>query len=86
MKVECRSCAYRGQNPGTHHIRCLFDWTGRPMPAGSRHGIVSGWYMFPLNYDPVWMAEECPEWAGAQVPEKLAGPYAPLLELMARLR
>ncbi len=56
------------------------------MPAGSRHGIVSGWYMFPLNYDPVWMAEECPEWAGAQVPEKLAGPYAPLLELMARLR
>lgn len=25
---------------------------------GKQHGIASGWFMHPLNYDPVWL-EEC---------------------------
>lgn len=25
---------------------------------GNQHGIASGWFMHPLNYDPVWL-EEC---------------------------
>ena len=86
MKVQCDTCAYKKRNPGTAHIRCLFDWSGKTVPAGSVHGIVKGWYMFPLNYDPVWMAEECSAWAEEQDPAMLAGKYDPILEMLAMLR
>jgi len=26
----------------------------------NKHGINSGWFMFPFNFDPVWL-EECSE-------------------------
>lgn len=29
------------------------------MPKGDPHGISNGWYMFPYNYDPCWMLEDC---------------------------
>jgi hypothetical protein len=29
------------------------------IPIGDKHGIENGWFMFPYNYDPVWMRSEC---------------------------
>lgn len=58
---QCFKCAYRQTVPGDAHSRCSFDFikAGINPPKGNQHGVIMGWYMFPINYDPVWMAEEC---------------------------
>lgn len=61
MSKQCYSCAYRQTIPGDAHSKCSFDFAkaGIEQPKGNPHGIKAGWYMFPFNYDPVWMAEKC---------------------------
>lgn len=64
IRKQCYGCGYRQEIPGDTHISCLFDWRrgsldGILAPGGNRHGIIKGWYNFPFNYDPTWMAEEC---------------------------
>ena len=58
----CYKCGYKGNIPGDAHIRCKFDWERAtlPMPKGNPHGIKNGWWMFPVNFDPVWMLGKCP--------------------------
>lgn len=59
---QCWDCAYRGPGfPGNAHIGCRFDFNkaNLPQPAGDQHGIRKGWYIFPVNFDPVWMIEKC---------------------------
>ena len=58
---QCYDCAYRGTIPGNAHSKCLFDFKKAriDMPAGDPYGIKQGWYIFPLNYDPVWMDTDC---------------------------
>lgn len=58
----CYQCVYKTNIPGDCHISCRFDWSKRKdivPPKANAHGIAKGWYMFPVNYDPVWQLEEC---------------------------
>lgn len=70
-KLNCYGCKYRGDVPGDAHSCCKHPFViGREykelysfMVNGesclnikySEHGFKSGWVMFPLNFDPIWI-------------------------------
>ena len=56
---QCYGCKYRKDAFGSVHSTCTFRWNGKPTPKGDPYGVREGWYSFPLNYDPVWMDDEC---------------------------
>lgn len=60
-KKNCCSCAYKGNVPGSAHTECKLDWENMDVlpPKGNEHGIKKGWYLFPIDFDPVWQIEEC---------------------------
>lgn len=60
-KKTCYTCAYRKEADGSVHTKCTFNWLRQdlPIPRANPHGIRMGWYMFPLNFDPVWQEQEC---------------------------
>jgi hypothetical protein len=86
-KIQCYACAYRRAVPGSVHIRCTYDWikAGVSVPKGNSHGIQSGWYNFPLNYDPVWMDEECLFVTTVRDPDMTREKYSPMVELFSLL-
>lgn len=71
---NCYECKYRGNVPGDAHSCCkypgnntgmldLFDDGNRENRKklniqGNAHGIRRGWFMWPVNFDPVWL-ENC---------------------------
>lgn len=73
-KPNCYECAHRGIVPGDAHSCCrypgnktgLFDFftidnKQNAILLGIRghpHGIKMGWFMWPVNFDPVWL-EHC---------------------------
>lgn len=64
---KCDECRYKCPVPGSAHYQCSFDWIGalKDMtvpyyPMGTKHGITSGWYNFPFEFCPIWMALPCP--------------------------
>lgn len=87
MKSKCYECGYKGDNPGSAHIRCSFDWgkSKNKIPKGNHHGITRGWYNFPLNYDPVWMEEECLSYAKDADAKMIKSKHDPLAELFSIL-
>lgn len=58
MKLEtnCYKCKYRTEVVGSVHTYCL-----KPDPnmTGDPHGIKNGWFIYPVNFDPVWRTKEC---------------------------
>ena len=74
MKPNCYECKFRGSVPGDAHSCCKYPGTAtgildyfsskNPLIAeklnikGNAHGIRSGWFMWPVNFDPVWL-ENC---------------------------
>ena len=88
IQNQCRACGYKAGIPGDDHISCLFDW-GKSwwvMPNGEAHGIAHGWYVFPFNYDPIWMREECMAFSKEADPEKKLqnDPFISLLAILGR--
>jgi hypothetical protein len=73
-KPDCYACKHRGSVAGSHHSSCHHPMmqgqyllplvkfaTGRPtLPrvTALQHGINKGWFMWPINFDPVWL-ESC---------------------------
>ncbi len=73
-EVNCYECKYRGTVPGNAHSCCrypgnstdifdMFTSNNRDNAIklnikGNAHGIRSGWFMWPVNFDPVWL-ESC---------------------------
>lgn len=62
---NCYTCQHRQEVPGSAHSMCdagmnaLFDGIHNgPKVVGAAHGIKSGWFMWPFNFDPVWL-ESC---------------------------
>lgn len=71
MKPDCYQCRFRGDLPGDTHSCCrypsnetgLFDLFKPANLAniatlkieGHPHGIAKGWFLWPVNYDPVWL-------------------------------
>lgn len=64
MKPDCYSCAHRKDVPGSAHSKCqrgidaLFGRAPVPLVRGDAHGIRSGWFSFPFDFDPTWL-EAC---------------------------
>lgn len=57
MTNACYKCKYRGDVPGSAHSNCSNQYA--EVTANS-HGIKSGWFFHPWNFDPVWL-ESCTE-------------------------
>lgn len=64
-KPDCYACVHRADIPGDCHSACkhpdasLTDFIrNRPTAlniACHAHGFNNGWFMWPLNFDPVWL-------------------------------
>lgn len=68
---KCYECKHRGTIPGDAHSCCRYPGTTTGMLdffnpkneemakklniKGDAHGIKSGWFMWPVNFDPVWL-------------------------------
>lgn len=73
-KPNCYKCKYRGTVPGNAHSSCNYPGTDTGIlsmfePVNQEvanklhieadfHGIRSGWFMWPVDFDPVWL-ERC---------------------------
>lgn len=53
---ECWKCEFRRDIPGNCHIGCA---NPDPSMKGNAHGIRSGWFFYPLCFDPVWKESLC---------------------------
>ena len=56
MKNNCHKCRHMQEIPGDAHISC-----SKPdkFMQGNPHGIRSGWFNYPWNFDPTWMEKKC---------------------------
>ena len=82
---DCYKCGYKGRNPGSAHIRCKYNWrkSELSMPEGDSHGIKHNWWIFPINFDPVWMIDDCLAFATECQTEMVIEKYDSLSEVMA---
>ena len=60
---ECYSCKFRDTVPGSCHSVCLSPDTDM---TGDEHGIKSGWFIYPYNFDPVWKTKMCSNFSKAE--------------------
>ena len=58
-KSDCYRCVHRRAVSGSCHSKCDADFSKIEPPAGDKHGIKNGWWIFPWNYDPIWMEGKC---------------------------
>lgn len=54
-KPDCYKCKHRGKLIGDCHSSCK---NTEAKVSGNKHGIKSGWFFHPFNFDPIWL-EEC---------------------------
>ena len=59
IKIKCYECKYRRNIPGDCHSRCVNPRSSKELNiCADAHGIKNGWFMWPFNFDPVWL-ENC---------------------------
>lgn len=56
-KNKCYECEYRGKVPGDCHSKCTHPEAMSLKVKGDEVGIRNGWFMWPYNFDPVWLIE-----------------------------
>ena len=80
---SCYKCAHRREIPGDAHSRCN---NHSAKVEGDEYGIRSGWFMWPINFDPVWL-KACDGFSD-KPEDKMAETKKldPFIELMALLR
>ena len=56
MMNECHFCRHKRPVPGDCHITC-----NEPDPnmTGDPHGIINGWFYYPVIFDPTWKTKDC---------------------------
>lgn len=57
VNAKCRSCKHaRSVMGSSHHLECM-----QPdlKVTGSPRGIRKGWFIYPVDFDPIWMTTEC---------------------------
>ena len=88
--LPCDKCAYRREIPGSCHTRCGLDWTKTRAKITPANATVppwaQQWYLWPLNFDPVWEPKECAGYATEIRPgmEAKLDPMQELLSLMGK--
>ncbi len=81
-KPNCYKCIHREEFPGSCHSRCN---NVEAKVSGHERGIKRGWFMWPLNYDPVWL-QSCDGFSDNPEDKKPKAQIDPLLELLSLLR
>lgn len=51
----CYTCIHRRTIPGDTHSSCAAP-TGT-IVQGDAHGVKNGWFIYPYNFDPIWLIE-----------------------------
>jgi hypothetical protein len=51
-KPNCYECIHRCDVPGDAHSQCN---NKNAQVTASKHGVRRGWFMWPINFDPVWL-------------------------------
>jgi len=51
-RPDCYKCKHRGTIPGDSHSSCS---NLKAKVEGDEHGIKSGWFFWPFNFDPRWL-------------------------------
>ena len=80
-KPDCYNCIHRLTIPGNSHSRCN---NVNAKVEGHEYGIKSGWFMWPLNYDPVWLIS-CDGFSNDPNDKKPRIEHDPLTEILAIL-
>ncbi len=82
-KPNCYECSHRRELPGSCHSRCN---NHEAKVIGNATGIRRGWFMWPLNFDLVWL-ESCDGFSTSEEDKRAATKKLdPLAELMGMLR
>lgn len=65
IRLDCYNCIHRRTVPGSCHSACA-----KPDPdmTGHKHGIQSGWFMYPFNFDPAWGTKDCANFEAKATP------------------
>jgi hypothetical protein len=82
IEPNCYSCVHRLTIPGDAHTRCN-NHTAKV--EGNPHGIRKGWFLWPLNFDPVWL-EKCDGFSDKPEDKREVQKLDPLVEIMAMLK
>ena len=81
-KPDCYKCVHRLEVPGSAHSRCN---NHAAKVSGHAHGVRSGWFMWPVNFDPTWLVS-CNGFSADEKDKTEEKDLDPLLELMGMLR
>lgn len=57
-RQECYDCKHRREIPGDCHSKCM-NPSRTVFENGNAHGKKNGWFLYPLNFDPVWKESLC---------------------------
>jgi hypothetical protein len=82
-KPNCYKCVHRRTIPGDAHSRCNAMKVAKV--SGHEHGIRSGWFRWPLNFDPVWLLS-CDSFSCDPTKNQPEAELDPLSELLGMLR
>ena len=82
MKPNCYECVHRLDLSGDAHSRCN---NFQAKVKGNPHGIKNGWFMWPFNFDPIWL-ELCDGFSDNPEDKKPQQKLDPLTELVALLK
>jgi hypothetical protein len=63
IRSECHHCEHRREVAGNAHIQCVKPDANM---TGDQHGIRSGWFMYPLLFDPSWKTKKCSNYETAE--------------------
>jgi len=77
-KPNCYNCVHRRQLAWDSHSKCN---NVEAKVRGSRHGIDKGWFLWPVNFDPVWV-QACDGFSD-NPKDNMEVKHSPFLELLA---
>lgn len=70
LQTDCYKCVYRQRIPGDCHSSCNKPAENQFGANGGAcsHAINHGWYWYPINFDPIWRQNECPNFESTDKP------------------
>jgi hypothetical protein len=81
-KPLCYSCVHRLTIPGDAHSRCN---NHEAEVAAAPQGVKSGWFRWPINFDPVWLVS-CSGFSDDPKDKTERRELDPMIELLGMLK